>query len=496
MAALAAVGALSGCGSDATTTAGPPAPLPPAPLPPAPVPGPVPPPFVQPALEQSFAGKLSSTLNVALSDYNVNGEALKLRSYNNQITGPTLRVRPGDKLKVKLINNLAATADQNQMPANENTPHAFNNTNLHTHGLHVSPSGFSDNIFVDIQPGQEWPYEYDIPLDHPPGTFWYHPHKHGSSSMQLFSGMCGALIVQGGLDDVPEIAAARDLVYLIQELNVDGTGQVPNFTGTNFGLAGRRLLVNGEHQPVLKAFSGEVIRLRLINGSVRTNIPFAIDDHSVHVASLDGITVPTLRTGPSVFMAPAGRSDILVRCQGVGLHAIKKLADANNPQVDGEVILGFLEVLPEEVTMDLPTVLPVPPELTDITAGEVTVTRNIKFSIAANGGPPGFSAFTINDKLFSKNDVLDINLNAVEQWNLTNDSNTGHPFHIHVNPFQVISVNGVALNPPEWRDTVLIPKAGNVVIRHRFTAFTGLYVFHCHILPHEDLGMMQIVNVI
>jgi FtsP/CotA-like multicopper oxidase with cupredoxin domain len=302
--------------------------------------------------------------------------------------------------------------------------------------------------------------------------------------------------VEGGLDNVPEIAAARDLVYLIQELNVNASGEVPNFTATNFPLSGRRLLVNGEVQPTLKAFSGEVIRLRLINGSVRTNIPFAIDDHEVHVASLDGITVPTLRTAPSVFMAPAGRSDILVRCQGVGLHAIKKLADANNPNVDAEVILGFLEVLPEEVTMDLPTNLPVPPELTDITAGEVTVTRNIKFSISPNGGPPGFSAFTINDKLFSKNDVLDINLNAVEQWNLTNDSTTGHPFHIHVNPFQVISINGVALNPPEWRDTVLIPKGGNVVIRHRFTAFTGLYVFHCHILPHEDLGMMQIVNVI
>lgn len=491
LAAWVAAGALAGCGSDPAV----PPPLVMDPLPPDPLP--VAPAFVQPSIRQSAAGQLDTTLNIAIGNFQVDGQAAQLRCYDNALVGPTLRFKPGDQVKIQLSNSLPTTADQNVMPANENVPHAFNNSNLHTHGLHVSPEGFSDNIFVDLQPGQQWPYQYSIPHDHPPGTHWYHPHKHGSSSMQLFSGMAGALLIQGGLDEVPEIQAARDLVYLIQELNLDNSGQVPNYTGQSFPLNQRKLLINGAFQPTLKAFAGEVVRLRVINASVRTNVPLAVDNHDLHVLAFDGITLPQVQTASTVFLPPAGRSEVLLRCQGVGLHAIKKLVDNNNQNPDNEVILGFLEVLPEQVSMALPSLLPAPSNLPNITDGEITQNRSFTFKVSSSGGPPGFSAFTINDQLFDKNNILTINLGAVEEWTLINESNVGHPFHIHINPFQVMSINDVPLNPPEWRDTVLIPKnGGKVVIRHRFEDFKGLYVFHCHILPHEDIGMMQVVNVI
>jgi len=153
--------------------------------------------------------------------------------------------------------------------------------------------------------------------------------------------------------------------------------------------------------------------------------------------------------------------------------------------------------------MALPTVLPVPASLPDIQASEITGRRTLTFAVANTGGPlPGFGNFTIDGQLFNP-DVVNqtVKLNAVEEWTLVNTSRTEHPFHIHINPFQVVSINDVALPRPEWHDTIFIPKAGpngpgRVVIRHRFKDFTGLYVLHCHILVHEDLGMMQTVNVI
>lgn len=502
LAAFGALGALAGCGNDPSVT---PFPLPPAPSP-APPPLPVLPAFPQPAVRKSGNGTLDTQLRVDYSEFTVDGKALKLRSYENSLVGPTLRVRPGDKLKIKLINDLPPNPDQNAAIVDMNIPHHMNSTNLHTHGLHVSPAGKSDNIFVVIDPGDDFQYEYDIPADHPAGTFWYHAHKHGSSTVQALSGMAGALIVEGGLDLVPEVAAARDLVFLVAELNTDpATGEVPDFTIVPGGgpFSGtRNLLVNGEVRPKLHVYSGEVVRLRIINGSPRRAIPFVVDFHNVEIVALDGITLPNLRSAASVALAPANRADVLIRAGAPGTYAIRKQLDSSQPVADPEVILAFLEVHSEALPMQLPGALPVPANLPDILSSEVTNTRVLRFNQSAAGGPGNAPRFSIDGALFNPAVVNHtIPLNAVEEWELINESAQLHPFHIHVNPFQVISINGVPLPQPEWRDTIDLPKAtgqtpGRVVIRHRFQDFKGLFVLHCHILVHEDLGMMQVVNVI
>ena len=110
-------------------------------------------------------------------------------------------------LRIRLSNELPPNPDP--VPLDMALPHHFNTTNFHAHGLHVDPGALADNIFRSMEPGQSYDIEIAIPANHPSGTFWYHPHHHGSADVQMVSGMAGALIVEGDFTDVPEIAGAR-----------------------------------------------------------------------------------------------------------------------------------------------------------------------------------------------------------------------------------------------------------------------------------------------
>lgn len=467
--------------------------------------------FPQPRVLASSGGLLDITLGCRMATNQVGGLMVNTRTYEGGIGGPTLRVRPGDTLRVRLVNGLPPNPDQSVMPPNLNTPHHFNTTNLHLHGMHVSPQGNGDNVFVAIDPQDVFQYEFRIPENHPQGTYWYHPHKHGAVSMQMLGGMGGALLVEGGQDVPPELRAARDLVYLINELNIDPTTlEVSPFVARPgardpFPLSNRILTVNGQTQPILTGRSGEVLRLRVIHAGVQKVIPFTIDDHDLNVMAYDGVNLPAVSTFPAgvpVVLAPANRADIVLQFGRPGLYAVRKL-QLNTTPPDPEAILGYVQVLPAEgPPMTLPTTLPTPPSLPNVLASEITGRRTITFNVSPTGGPPGFPGFTLNGGLFDPNVVNQtVSLNAVEEWTLLNASPEVHPFHIHINPFQVIAVNGTPLPVPEWHDTFAIPPAGpdgmgSFVMRTRFLDFTGMYVFHCHFLPHEDLGMMQVVNCV
>ncbi|MFY0581222.1 multicopper oxidase domain-containing protein [Cystobacter fuscus] len=151
----------------------------------------------------------------------VNGQAqgvdtVKLRSYNGELVGPTIEARPGDTLNILLDNQLPMTHAPGA--GHEDMSQDINTTNLHVHGLHVSPSGNSDNVMLELVPGQQLQYEIKIPRDHPAGTYWYHPHKHGSVAIQVSSGLSGALIIRGDIDEVPAIKAAREKIFVIQQI--------------------------------------------------------------------------------------------------------------------------------------------------------------------------------------------------------------------------------------------------------------------------------------
>jgi len=412
-------------------------------------------------------------------------------------------------LQVNVINKLPPNTDP--MPPNINIPHHFNTTNLHFHGSHVSPS--QDDIFTEIEPGSSRLYTYDLPRDQPTGTHWYHPHKHSAVAVQMFSGMAGMIIVEGGVDHVPEVAAAKEVPVILNELMIgkpapgNYPGEVPDFTdlGVYNTEADRTWVLNGELLPVFKIRPGEVQRWRFLNAGVSQVIPLEIQGHTQHTIAYDGITYNSVVEETENVLSPANRVDFLIKGGAPGQYPIMKNAFNqvgmnNTPAVQ----LGTLVVEGAPMDMALPTTLPGPAaHLTPIEDSEITGNRTVVYDFVqpatgADALSPDFPVLaTIDGVRFDPNVVgQTILLDSVEEWTLENPSTRSHPFHIHINPFQVVAINGVPQNPRRWQDTVLIPQMGTVTIRSRFIDYTGKYVNHCHFLAHEDMGMMQIVEVI
>ncbi|WP_371810588.1 multicopper oxidase family protein [Dickeya sp. CFBP 2040] len=164
--------------------------------------------------------KIQYTEGVIRNPTQGHADKVRLRSYSgtgidpyHPFVAPTIEATPGDTVRIRLNNQLPPDPDCSAQHTTPNTPHCFNSTNLHSHGLWVSPSGNSDNVLLTINPGVKFEYEYNIPADHPAGTFWYHPHNHGSTALQVGSGMAGALIIRG--DRQPTTTTNGDIDTLL-----------------------------------------------------------------------------------------------------------------------------------------------------------------------------------------------------------------------------------------------------------------------------------------
>jgi FtsP/CotA-like multicopper oxidase with cupredoxin domain len=185
--------------------------------------------LTEPEVRSSVNGVLSTTIRCAYAYRQIGGVRLYVRSYEGGSPGPTLRMKPGEKLKVKVVNDFPPNRDA--LPADISAPHQFNNTNFHFHGAHTSPSGISDNVMRSMTPGHTYNVEIDLPKDHTRGTYWYHPHHHGSADIQMSSGMVGAIVIEGDFADVPEIAAARERVMVLTQVVFDSRGMVDALPG-------------------------------------------------------------------------------------------------------------------------------------------------------------------------------------------------------------------------------------------------------------------------
>jgi len=404
--------------------------------------------------------------------------------YNGTSPGPTLRVQPGDVLRVRLVNHL----DQP--------------TNLHTHGVHVAPRGNGDNQFLAIEPGTGFDYEFRIPPDHPAGTFWYHPHHHGTVADQIFAGLVGALIVDGG----PPLGT-RERVLLITDTTVDSAGHVATVDAMRriMGREGGLVLVNGQHQPVITAASGALERWRVINGCTSRVLALRLPGQRLTQAALDGRFLPAPVTRARVVLAPGNRADLLIQPTEPGRYAL--LAEPyNRGSTMGTGMMGGGSVTSGRVTLAalvvtglstsparLPAVLPAP----SAPAGSVSRRRQVTFAMGMRGGMGmGGMRFTIDGRTFepTRDDQV-IRLGTTEEWTVVNDSPMDHPFHLHVWPVQVRATSGGGFPSGVQRDVVLVPARGWARLRIPFTDYSGRSVFHCHILDHEDAGMMATVHV-
>jgi suppressor of ftsI len=410
--------------------------------------------FTEPPVRVSRNGLLETTFE-ALPDIS---EGLGKMSYEGSIPGPTLRVQPGDRLKIRLINNLGGR-----------------DTNLHTHGMHVSPSGNSDNIFIHVQDGEIFDYEYEIPANHPAGLYWYHPHVHGNSNDQVSGGLAGAIIVEGGLDDLPGIRDLTEHLLVLQ--------------GPFMGTEGAQYWLNGQSNPVLPLRPGETQRWRILNASANAFYNLVLDGHQLHWIASDGTPLARREAVDRLLLGPGERAEVLVQAGTAGIYELRSEAwgDGAQAQPDFKVATVVVDGVAEPPA-------PLPDELlplTDLSDAPIARRREITFQMQAVD-----PVFSIDGQGFDPDRVdQKVELNTVEEWVVRNDSDEWHPFHIHVNDYQVMSINGQP-QPLRYDDTTAIPPHGEIVIRIPFRDFTGKFVYHCHILVHEDFGMMAVVEVL
>lgn len=510
-------------------------------------------------------GNLDSyILDVAFSDLNIGGRHCRLRTYNGQIPGPTMFTAPGHQFSVKVNNLLPANKplpeagaggagmgmmssrahSPGESPIMQNTPHDFNSTNLHVHGLQVQPHLFeplgttdANAPMLEIAPGTSQQYDFLVPDDQPSGMYFYHPHYHGSTLLQVVNGMAGVIIVKGPIDEVPEIAAAQDIPIALTDLGLFPSIDNPDIwtndptpgkyfnsqTGTpldGYGLGNymiQQYLVNG--QPVFEEDSttgtqvnrqlglpdiqirpGEVVRLRILNGTSALFMPLSFQGLDVHVIAYDGINqlapiqIPYEPGVAQIELAPANRVELLIKAGQPGVHVVTQLAQTEQfAPVEAKDLFRII-VSGDPIDMPLPSSLPTPSREYPLPSqSEVSGTHSVLFSVVFpfTELPTGVG-FLINNNLFDEFRVdHSANLGTVEEWTLLNNSTEGHPFHVHVNSFEVLSIGGVALPPGFFKDVHWVRPNEPVVIRMRFKTWIGKTVYHCHILPHEDTGMMQ-----
>ena len=463
-------------------------------------------PFVEPAVRYSAHGELNTTLRMQYAYKTIGGYRLYVRTYEGTVPGPTLRVKPGDVLRIKLINDMPPNRDAT--PIDRSLPHQFNNTNLHTHGLHVSPGGISDNVLRIMEPGESYDVKIAIPSDHAPGTNWYHPHAHGAADIQIASGAVGALIIEGDFSDVPEIVAAKERLLVLTEAVFDAFGTVEDFATLFPETAARFIAVNGVREPTITMRPGEVQRWRILHAGWQDDIFMELQGHVLNPIARDGI--PLARMGLSVphkpdrpaeypnamLIAPGQRIDILVQAGKPGHYPFRAVPyDQGYDAPTGPIARLVVEGNP--MTMNLPTRLS-PPRDKIIRDEEITGTRLLKFSTTSPGTEEWRKyRFLIDGKSFDSDRVDHrVRLGAVEEWTIINeDTDNDHVFHIHVNDMLLTRINGDPLADPIWLDTAVVPRNGSITFRSRFRDFTGKFALHCHMMNHEDLGMMQLVEV-
>ncbi|WP_353827002.1 multicopper oxidase family protein [Agromyces sp. SYSU T0242] len=440
--------------------------------------------FREPEVRASTDGRLDLELTAAATTVTIDGRSVRVLGFEGGMPGPTLRVRPGDRIALRLRNELDAA------------------TNLHTHGLEVSPEGNSDNVFVMIPSGGAFDYAYELGDEHPPGVFWYHPHHHGTTAEQLFAGLYGAIVVE----EPDPLPVDRERVLVIADISFDANGDLA--TATRFdrmlGREGDLVLVNGQLQPTMVATSGERERWRIVNACTSRYLRLRLDGQRMRRLGIDAGRDAAPRDVDELVLLPGNRADVLVDATA-GADAVLRTMPfdrggmgamgAPRSATVGADLARFV-VRGDAAASAAPVPGPTAPPR-DLREEAVTGRRTLTLAMGGAGGGMGQGmAFTIDGRTFAEGRIdLEPAAGAVEEWTIVNTSTMDHPFHLHVWPMQLVEVDGAPVEGVDRRDVVPVPAAGRVVVRIAFEGITGRTVYHCHILDHEDLGMMGVIRV-
>jgi len=442
--------------------------------------------------------------SLALHAVNENGR--DAFAFAGASVAPVIRALPGDVLKITYSNDLPSKS-QETCAVNP----CMNMTNMHFHGLHISPNAPQDDVLGMLaMPGQVLHYSVEIPRDHPPGLFWYHTHPHGESHRQVLDGMSGAIVIEGMERYAPEVRKLRERVLLVRGRSLESNpnadqlrSQVEIRTkrcGSEKEAAEEVFTVNGVIRPQIEIASKERQFWRIVNASPDRYLDLKLDGQTFEIVALDGMPLayhepesPT-RTTNHLLLSPGGRLEAIVTGPPPGTHsALRTLCVDTGP--DGDPNPGM--VLADLVQ---PSSVP-PPKQAHAVDGRRPVYKPVNVDRLKKAAPDFTVTFTedkngfyINGRKFEKDasPMTTARVGTYQHWRIVNQTGELHPFHIHQVHFLAYAENGVPLEHPAWLDTVNVPYHSTVDVILDLTdpVIRGMSVFHCHLLNHEDKGMM------
>jgi FtsP/CotA-like multicopper oxidase with cupredoxin domain len=453
-----------------------------------------------------------------------------------EVESPTLRLNPGDQLHLDVEDRIENTSEVDELGSDHTTmdmvdntcgdsgPVTIRSTNVHFHGLNIPPTCHQDDVLTTlIEPGTApFKYNFQIPKNEPPGLYWYHPHVHGFADYQVNGGAAGALIVEGMEKYRPEVTGLQQRVFVIRQQFLKPWVPGPYQLTINFQVAA----FPAAPSPIIQMAPGKKEFWRVANATTQDFLPLQMLVNSkpqmLQLIALDGRPLAKPRYQDTILLPPAGRAEFIVEAPPAGSSA-NFYTDTYNTGITGNPdlhqTLANIELSKDgdDTSAAAPAAQAKAPSraarkalrFAGLATAKVTAQRHLYFSEEFNGtnGPSQFYITVDGQKphIFEPDEKPPIvtKVGAVEDWTVENRALETHAFHIHQIHFMLLEVDGKPLANQDLRDTIEIPfwsgsgPYHSVKMRMDFRdpEIAGTFVYHCHILDHEDAGMMHKILV-
>jgi FtsP/CotA-like multicopper oxidase with cupredoxin domain len=452
-------------------------------------------------------------LSLTLRAVNENGR--DAFSFNGATVAPVIRASPGDVLKITYINDLPQKSAETCAVGP-----CMGMTNLHFHGLTVSPNSPQDDVLgMMAMPGQTLHYSVEIPRNHPPGLFWYHTHPHGESHRQALDGMSGAIVIEGMGRYAPQVARLQERVLVVRGRSIEHDGNMTELVkrveipakgcGGEAEKIDEVFTVNGAVRPQIEIAPKERQFWRIVNASADRYLDLQLDGQTFEIVALDGMPLayhepkrPT-RESSHMLLSPAGRLEAIVTGPPSGSHsALRTLCVNTGPDGDPNPEMVLADLVPPRTELPSPHPIEGQAHATQLHSSDRPPLRKASHIEPLKKAAPNFTViftedkhgFYVNGEKYSPaaHPMTTARVGTYQHWRIVNATGELHPFHIHQVHFLAYAENGAPLPNPAWLDTVNVPFGQSVDVIMDFTdpVIKGMAVFHCHLLNHEDKGMM------
>lgn len=392
---------------------------------------------------------------------------------NGAFLGPTLRVRRGEEIRLNVSNELDEP------------------TTLHWHGMRL-PAAADGGPHQMVEPGETWSPSWTI--NQSAATLWYHPHPHGQTERHVYKGIGGMFIIDDDEEsalDLPRNYGVDDIPVIVQDKTFSVSGQLVETGRVGVGMLGNTVLVNGTAAPVLEV-QAKHTRLRLLNASSARSYNFGFsDDRTFTMIASDGGLLAAPATLTRIMLTPGERAEIIIAAvpgETVTLRSFPQdlgVSETRSADAGAHDVLDILEL---KTAATLSPSAPIPAKLASVEYPDPALAGEMRmFQLGDN---------VINNKFMDMDRIdLSVKAGATEAWAVLNAHNQPHNFHIHDVQFQILTLDEQP-PPPElagWKDTVYAPPGVTIRLLMKFSEDAdpvSPYMYHCHLLWHEDMGMM------